>query len=684
MSLPLLFILFTTGATDVWTESSMTKVFPSTVPAADAMESIRIYAARGENESFQVCIRAGKKPVEDVQLRAGALNKQIGPPAIRRVAYATAPSPSDRVSSKTQTLWPDPLLEPEPFDVPARETRALWVTYEIPRNTKAGIYTGALDLTFGKSPKRPISVTIEVFDFEIPETPKLASLFPLDRLAISDFYGISGNALEVWKPIYDALAPYPVSLALAANGDLLRVAQDGAADCASFQEHIDYVANHAHMTTIELGLGERGISLFPEPRSPSEPEPLRAYLRGMADWLADRHWLDKACVSVTSVPDRLHWPDARNALERVQRADPRPRRLVRGGLHPYWERYTDIWAVPLAGLDPTAAQRLVQGQSLATPPAYTALSMDASSSGAATGAGWETTPADAYDGSPYTCWRSANSPSTSTPEWLRLDFTDVVKLSSLSVLWEPGSEASGIRLETSFDGRLFSSATTRWEGHNATGPNSLAWSEGVLAMEKPTFAIRLIFSKTVSGGPVGVREIIAGKPNENAPATQIQAPELWLSLNSTDFPSLSLDAASAEFRLVPWVCWQRGFAGLTGSQFNRWPRTWAQTFKNSAVEWKHADSGSGVLMYPGLHGPFPSIRLEVLRDGMEDYEYLCALTNAVSDGRAPEDESRDLLPAARYGPRPSQDKIKDWAMEAQRNRVRIGRALTETAKGPRP
>jgi hypothetical protein len=43
-----------------------------------------------------------------------------------------------------------------------------------------------------------------------------------------------------------------------------------------------------------------------------------------------------------------------------------------------------------------------------------------------------------------------------------------------------------------------------------------------------------------------------------------------------------------------------------------------------------AFNGDGMLIYPGKNGPLPSIRLKMIRDGLEDYEYL-TLLKKVSD-----------------------------------------------------
>ena len=41
--------------------------------------------------------------------------------------------------------------------------------------------------------------------------------------------------------------------------------------------------------------------------------------------------------------------------------------------------------------------------------------------------------------------------------------------------------------------------------------------------------------------------------------------------------------------------------------------------------------GDGTLVYPGREGPIGSIRLANIRDGIEDYEYLCKLASIEGD-----------------------------------------------------
>jgi hypothetical protein len=64
---------------------------------------------------------------------------------------------------------------------------------------------------------------------------------------------------------------------------------------------------------------------------------------------------------------------------------------------------------------------------------------------------------------------------------------------------------------------------------------------------------------------------------------------------------------------------------------NWWP--YKDPFKTGAnTEWDQ--NGNGLLYYPGPDGPIDSLRAELFRDGMEDYEYLYLLQERIQKLRA--------------------------------------------------
>jgi MYXO-CTERM domain-containing protein len=98
------------------------------------------------------------------------------------------------------------------------------------------------------------------------------------------------------------------------------------------------------------------------------------------------------------------------------------------------------------------------------------------------------------------------------------------------------------------------------------------------------------------------------------------------------WPSYMIDTASIRSRALEWL----SFAwGVTGELY--WESTWAYTHGDPWVtQYQFSGNGDGNLFYPGTpakiggttHIPVASLRMKMLREGMEDYEYLKLLSDA--------------------------------------------------------
>lgn len=98
--------------------------------------------------------------------------------------------------------------------------------------------------------------------------------------------------------------------------------------------------------------------------------------------------------------------------------------------------------------------------------------------------------------------------------------------------------------------------------------------------------------------------------------------EMWMYISgpsSDGAPNLALDFDSLDYRIVPWMCWKYDIKGFLYWCVNWWPKV--DPFLD-AKNTKWEQNGNGLLFYPGENGPLPSLRAEVFRDGMEDYEYI--------------------------------------------------------------
>jgi len=109
-------------------------------------------------------------------------------------------------------------------------------------------------------------------------------------------------------------------------------------------------------------------------------------------------------------------------------------------------------------------------------------------------------------------------------------------------------------------------------------------------------------------------------------------------------PGIMIEFPATDHRLMFWECFKYGaegflYWGTTHWDLNcegdrRWPdKPWITYNRQSG------HNGCGYLIYPGPDGtPLSSIRLELVRDGIEDYEYLYLLQQLLKNtgGKAPE------------------------------------------------
>ncbi|MFH1199104.1 MAG: glycoside hydrolase domain-containing protein [Candidatus Omnitrophota bacterium] len=116
--------------------------------------------------------------------------------------------------------------------------------------------------------------------------------------------------------------------------------------------------------------------------------------------------------------------------------------------------------------------------------------------------------------------------------------------------------------------------------------------------------------------------------------------EVWTYIAGTTrpYPNLNLDVAAIEPRILPWICWKFNIGGLL-----YWSMNWWSTNVNP---WENAmtyprQNGNGCLYYPDKFRPVGSIRLEVLRDGMEDYELFYLLRKRVDGLKKLNNPGRD-------------------------------------------
>ncbi|MBL8012459.1 MAG: DUF4091 domain-containing protein [Candidatus Omnitrophica bacterium] len=107
--------------------------------------------------------------------------------------------------------------------------------------------------------------------------------------------------------------------------------------------------------------------------------------------------------------------------------------------------------------------------------------------------------------------------------------------------------------------------------------------------------------------------------------------EMWLYISGPSgygSPNLALDFNSIDYRIIPWLCWKYDIKGFLYWCVNWWEK--ADPFL-TAVNTSWGQNGNGLIFYPGTNGPIASVRAELYRDGMEDYEYFQLLIKEIKE-----------------------------------------------------
>jgi hypothetical protein len=113
----------------------------------------------------------------------------------------------------------------------------------------------------------------------------------------------------------------------------------------------------------------------------------------------------------------------------------------------------------------------------------------------------------------------------------------------------------------------------------------------------------------------------------------------WYVCNGPSAPwaNFFLDQSGATHRVLFWQTFGRHSDGLLYWGVNYWPGFEARTMKTPPddkkwpkVPWNDGGrNGDGYFLYPGPRGPLTSLRFEIMRDGVEDYDALRMLEDLV-------------------------------------------------------
>lgn len=226
--LAIVFLVFVAGsassatkaAYSVWTTTSLEKVLKSA--PVKPLKPVSVSAARAEHEAFQIVVRAGRDGLRGVAITASPLKSdQASIPAtamsLYLARYVYLPTLSEH--------YPDPLPPyQKPFDLAAGQTQAIWVDVSVPRDAKAGVYSGSVTVKAENAEETVVPVTIRVYGFDMP-APKMTTAFGLWSLTFLEHgHGLKPNAPEavaLHRKYYDFLLDRGISTFQSVPGEMM-------------------------------------------------------------------------------------------------------------------------------------------------------------------------------------------------------------------------------------------------------------------------------------------------------------------------------------------------------------------------------------------------------------------------------------------------------------------------------
>ena len=319
------------AATTVFPESAMIKVKPDA--AAKTPRPMSIAAARNEFESFQVVVKADGAGQAGVTPTASALTGTDGAviPATAISLYKAELINLGKASGSIGKagIWPDALVpavdeidgQPRnafPMTVLPNQARAIWVDVLVPKDAKAGKYTGSITVT-GTGMTETVPLELEVWDFELPSTPTLASAFLANSGAICHAHGVDCNdpaAAAALMGKYERMAlEHRITL------PNIWVVKPGGGDWTQFDQSfgplLDGTASTrlagAKMTTAQYTWGDRSIGT----------------LKDFAAHFTAKGWFDRVYdYTADEPPYGSQWSDISARAAQVKAADPAWKTLV--------------------------------------------------------------------------------------------------------------------------------------------------------------------------------------------------------------------------------------------------------------------------------------------------------------------------------------------------------------------
>ncbi|MCD6351160.1 MAG: DUF4091 domain-containing protein [Armatimonadetes bacterium] len=165
------YLIASDGAADLWWCEGSWKVGLERAAPSQKRAEMYVEAARDEFEPVQLVVRPRraltglKVSISDFKGADRVLPSSIM--SVRQVAYVRITRPTDRFGCKG--YWPDPLPPVKgPLTAEAGQNLPLWLTVHVPRLARPGVYRATVTLTADGGWRAQVPLRLRVFSFSMP------------------------------------------------------------------------------------------------------------------------------------------------------------------------------------------------------------------------------------------------------------------------------------------------------------------------------------------------------------------------------------------------------------------------------------------------------------------------------------------------------------------------------------
>lgn len=728
------------GITVWWALSSAAKIRADQSPPIATNSTIRLNCAANEYEAVQLVLRTTRR-LEEVQLTYGDLTGPDGAQIARdtlevlQVMYLDISQPTDHAS--TNGLWPDPLLPIRgPLELKPDFNHVFWLRVFVPANTPAGRYRGAVELrATGLHTRVPIELT--VYGFALPNRMTCTTAFGFSPDNVFRYHGLKSDEEKrfVLEKYLANFAAHRVSPYNPAPLDPIRVRWPQIQPPKTIWDNwsgLRIVSNEVHSGQGAILIYDdqvnANVTVTYEPLIKIPPKGLRVkcwyrtavpghrFLVTLNHFDAQKQWMSGRNNDIT-LSGSGKWQN----LDELLTSFPPGAEYVR--FHARATVWTDrgeevglVWFDDISITDAETGMEQVQGGDFERQPRTEPIVPNDQLKVAFDFSAWDQAMTRAIDQYHF------NSFQVHIPGIGGGTFHEIHPPRLL-----------GFDEDTPEYPVLFHSYCRQLEAHLAVkgwlDKAFIYWFDEPSADQYPFvmngFAklkhscprIARMLTEQVEPGLIGGPNIWCcitdAYDHTRAEERRQHGEKFWWYVCTgpkAPYAGLFIDHPAPEMRIWLWQTFQRNIEGILVWETTYWnsnaaypdarqpqnpytdPMSWTSGYSTPAGERRPWGNGDGRFIYPPLaaasasgtpvlEGPVDSIRWEHLRDGIEDYEYLCILRQRLTERRASlSDAAYQRLAHLLEVPEDITRSLTEFATDGapiEKHRDRVARAIEE-------